>query len=256
MSLESASRMARWAGVVLLELVDHQVLEALGDLAAGVGSFHQQDVEREEDVAAVEAPASARIRSCVGVELGELELAPRGLAVGFVAAPPGPASRRASSARPVPPSAVDPRQEPRQQPGRVAADLVAAQRQQSKRSSRTASRSALPSTSKKVEAGRLGVLAQQPLADRLPAADPELLIRPASSASERSRAAARWPGSPITAPLGRRPGRREAGQPPRQELRLAGPGGAKHQQGPSRCAAARPAVRFRSASGVLTIVQS
>ncbi len=59
----------------LLELVDHQVLKLVGDLAAGVGAFGEEAVEGEEDVAAVEA-AGAGEDAVVGcVEFGELEVA-------------------------------------------------------------------------------------------------------------------------------------------------------------------------------------
>ena len=91
---------------------------------------------------------------------------------------------------------VDPRQQPRQQAGRVAADLVPAQRQlveaveQHRQPLGRAEH-----VEEGVEAGGLGVLAQQPLADRVPAADPELLERALAAAPRPVRAAAaRWRG--------------------------------------------------------------
>jgi hypothetical protein len=63
----------------LLELVNHQVSEALGDLPAHVGALDQQAVEGEEDVAAVEAAGLGEDAVVGGVELGELELTTLGL---------------------------------------------------------------------------------------------------------------------------------------------------------------------------------
>ena len=96
-----------------------------------------------------------------------------------------------------------------------------------------------------IEPGRLGVLAQQPLADLVPAADPELLIR---AVEQRLAVVAqpprrRPPGADHQHPLGRRPGRREVGEPPRQQLALAGPGGAEHEQRARRRARRRAAAR-------------
>ena len=84
----------------------------------------------------------------------------------------------------------------------------------------------------RIEPGRLGVLAQEPLAELVPGADPELLIR---AVEERLAVVAQPPrraaaGADDQRAIGRRPGRREVGQPPRQQLALARPGGAEHEQ--------------------------
>ena len=63
----------------------------------------------------------------LAVELGELELAPRRLALGLVGRRLGPglgSFREGGRTDPVGLEAVDPRQQPGQQPGGVAANLM------------------------------------------------------------------------------------------------------------------------------------
>ena len=222
-----------WGG--LLELVDHQVLETVGDLEADIGALGEHAVEGEEDVAAVEAARLGEDPVVGRVELGELELTPRGLPGGLVRRLlrlPGP-QLQPRRADPFGLQRVDPREQPGQQGGGVAADLVAAQRQlvEPVEQHRQALRGA-QHVEERVEAGGLGVLAQEPLADRLPAADPELLER---AVQQRLGAFAKSPRrgagrADHQHPLGCGPRRGEPGQPPRQQLGLAGPGGAEHQQ--------------------------
>ena len=156
-----------WGGV--LQLVDHQVLEAVGDRGADVGTLVEELVQGQEDVAAVEAAGAGEDAVVGGDQL-------RQLGVGRV---------RAGL------HLVDLLQQAGQQAGRVAADLVAAQRQlvepveQQRQPLGRAE-----DVEEGVEARRGRVLAQQPLAELFPGADPELLEGRSSSASTRSRS--RW----------------------------------------------------------------
>ena len=165
----------------LLELVDHQVLEALRDPQAGVGALREQAVQGQEDVAAIEAAALGEDPVVARVELGELDLSSHGLPGGLVGSALLPvASALLQPRRPDPfgLQRIDPSEQAGQERGGVAADLVAAQRQlvEAVEEHRQPLRRA-QHVEEGVEAGRLGVLAQEPLADRLPAADPELLER-------------------------------------------------------------------------------
>ena len=164
--------------------------------AADVGAFGEQAVEGEEDVAAVEASGLGEDAVVGRVELGELEFAPGGLPLGFVARRP-----RASRARSLQPrrpepfrlQRVDPLQQARQQAGRVAADLVAAQRQLVEPVEQHRQPLGRPEhVEEGIEAGGLGVLAQQPLADRPPrcrSRAPRRARRSSASARSRSRRA-------------------------------------------------------------------
>ena len=123
----------------------------------------------------------------------------------------------------------------------------------SRRSSSIARRSAGPSTSKKgSRPAALGVLAQQPLADLLPVADPELLVGPVEQRLDAlAQPPGAWRGSrpgPAPAPAPSPP--RPAGEAPRQRLGLAGPGRAEHQQRPLAVADARAPAASAKASMV------
>ena len=222
----------------LLQLVDHHLGEALGDPAAHVGSLDQHAVERQEDIAGVEAPRLGQDPVVRGVELGELDLAPRRLVLGFVARflglAPGPLGEGGRT-DPFGLQPVYPRQQARQEPGRVAADLVPAQRQRVEAVEQDRQPLRPPEhVEEGIEPRRLGVLAQQPLADLVPAADPELLIR---ALEQRLGVGAQPPrGRPPRAdhqrPLRRRPRLRQVGEPPREQLALTGPGGAEDEHRP------------------------
>ncbi len=187
----------------VLELVDHEMREALGDLGADVGALVQEPVEGEEDVAAVEV---ARLGEDAVV--GRRQLRQLGVAGGAFL------------------EGVHPLQQASEQPRRVAADLVAAQRQlleaveQHRQPLGPAEH-----VEEGIEAGRVGVLAQQPFAERAPVADPELLERPVQERLGALEQPAR--GGPSRGEdqdtLGAGPLGGEAGEPPCQHLGLAGP---------------------------------
>ena len=77
----------------VLELVDHQVAEAAGDLAPHVGALGEQAAQRQDHVAGVEAVGGGEDPVVLGVEVGELALAPRRLARGLVAGRACPLAR-------------------------------------------------------------------------------------------------------------------------------------------------------------------
>src|SRR5262249_41680240 len=90
----------------------------------------------------------------------------------------------------------------------------------------------------RVEAGSLGVVAQEPLAELVPAADPELLVRPRD---QRLAAFAEAAGAGAGAGEDEDPARigalgGEVGKPPREQLALAGAGGAEPRRGPAAVA--------------------
>jgi hypothetical protein len=200
-------------GARLLQLVDHQVGEAGADRMAHVGVLGKELVEDEEEVAAVEAAGLGEDAVMGGAELGEL-------GIGRL----GPRLQR-----------VDPLQQARQQPGRVAADLLGPQRQlvdaveQHRQPLGGAEH-----VEEGVEAGGLGVLAQEPLRDRLPGADPELLV---GAFEQRLHSLAQPPGGGECGgedenALGPGPLRREPREAAGQPLRLAGPGRPQQEQRP------------------------
>ncbi len=153
----------------LLELVDHQVREAGCDLGSDVGPLVQQLVEGEEDVAAVEAAGLGEDAVVGGAELGQLRLGRLGAGLQL----------------------VDLAEQAGEQPGRVAADLVAAQGKlvETVEEHRQALGRA-EDVEEGIETGGRRVLAQEPLADRLPGADPELLERIARAGFRRAPAGA------------------------------------------------------------------
>jgi len=171
-----------------------------------------------------------------GVELCELALSPGRLAggvltrLGFFFAGAGLdclGSNRICLQR------IDALQQASEQPRRVAADLVAAQRQLLEPvEQHRQPLGAAEHVEEGVEARRIGVLAQQPLAEHVPVADPELLER---SVQERLGALAQ----PLRGgsgrgedqdTLGAGPLGGKAGEPPCQHLGLAGPRRSEHQQ--------------------------
>jgi len=197
----------------VLQLVDDQVREAVRDRASDVRALGQQLAQRQEDVAAVEVAARRQDAVVRRVELGELRLRWVGARL----------------------ERVDPLQQAGHQAGRVAADLVLAQRQliepvkQHRQSLRPPQH-----LEERIEPRGIGVLAQQTLADRLPGADPELLVRSVQEGLH-----------PLAQPLrGGAGGCQEqhairlrplAGQPRQaagQQLGLAGSRPAEHQQRP------------------------
>ena len=198
----------------VLELVDHHVGEALGEGGADVLALGVEAVEGEEDVAAVEVAGRGDDPVVGGDEVGKLGVGRLGAGL----------------------ERVDPLQQPRQQAGRVAADLVAAERQlvdaveQHRQPLGRAEH-----VEERVEAGGVGVLAQEPFPDRVPGPDPELAV---GIVEQRFRPAAK--------PLRSRPRRGDQQHPvgfslavggePRQAagqgLALAGAGLAEEQQRP------------------------
>ncbi len=222
----------------LLQFVDGEESEALGDPPPHVGALDQQAVEGEEDVAAVEAAGLGDDPVVGGVEVGELALAPRRLALGLVAGGglprPRPLGERRRS-HPFGLQPVDPGQQPGQQTGRVAADLVPAQRQPVEAVEQQRQPLApAQHVEEGVEPGLLGVVAQDPLADRVPAADPELLERPLQQrlAAFAQAAGGGLAGGDHQHALGPRPGRDQAGEAAGEQLGLAGARGAEDQQRP------------------------
>ena len=171
------------------------------------------------------------------VELGELELAPDRLAAGLVARPPARPRGRAA------PACVGPTR------SAFSASIRASSRASrpaglpriscrrsgswSRRSSSIASRSAGPSTSKKGSrpaASACSRSRRSPIVSQLP-------IQSSSKGPSQQRLGpfAQAPrggagGADHEHPLGRGPVGRQPRQPPRQQLGLAGPGGAEHQQ--------------------------
>ena len=183
----------------ILQLVDHQEPEAGSDRAARICTLRQQAVEGEEDVTAVEAARRGEDAVVGGVELGELALAAGRLALGLVAGSalmltglglyrlgPGPLGLQL----------IDAGQQQGEQPSRVAANLVAAQRQlvepiqQHRQSLRRPEH-----VEKGIEARGFGMIAQQPLADRVPGPDPQLLERPSIMPRRARAVSSPWPGS-------------------------------------------------------------
>ncbi len=233
----SAARIARWAAVASSSssTIRYSKRVAICRRTSGRSTSRQS---RQEDVAAVEAAGLGEDLVVGGVELGELDLAPgrlaRGLVAGFGLGGTG-AFGEAGRPDAVRLERVDPRQQPGQQAGRVAADLVAAQRQlvEAVEQHRQPLGGA-EDVEEGVEPGRLGVLAQEPLAERLPGADPELLEGPLEQrldASRSRRAVARVEArtSTCSARVPSRPGGRGAAPAARscrcrpRRARAAGP---------------------------------
>ncbi|MFN8163746.1 MAG: hypothetical protein U0R26_07920 [Solirubrobacterales bacterium] len=242
----------------LLELVDHQELEAVGELAADVGPLHEEAVEGEEDVATVEAARVGEDPVVDREQLRELKIAPRPLSLrlvgrGFLSlARPGLQGGGTDGFGLQP---VDPGEQAGEQAAGVAADLVAAKGQlvEAVEQHRQALRRA-EDVEERVEPGGLGVVAQDALADRVPAADPELFE---GALEHRLRALAQ----PPRGGAGRADqqhatrcgaGRDEIAQPPGQQLGLAGSGGTEDEQGPVAVGDGAVALaRFRRRRGPL-----
>ncbi len=128
-----------------------------GDPRADVGALVQELVQRQEHVATIEVPRLGEDAIVSRAELGQLGLG----------------RLRADL------QLVDLLQEPGQQAGGVAADLTVAKGQivEAVEHDRKALRRP-EHVEERIEPGRRRVLAQQPLDDRLPSADPELLVAP------------------------------------------------------------------------------
>ena len=195
----------------VLQLVDHQVREAAGDLGADVFPLAQELVEDEEDVAVVEVAGGGEDAVVGGAELGEVRFGRLGAGLELVGLS----------------------QEPGEQSGRVAPYLLVAQGQVVEAVEQHREALAAPEhVEEGVEAGGGRVLPQQPLAELPPGADPELL----GGAPEQRF------GAPSKAPHRRRVRGEEqdplgvdavAGQgseAPRQRLGLAGSGRAQQQE--------------------------
>ncbi len=198
----------------LLQLVDHQLAEALGDPPPHVGALDQQAVEGEEDVAAVEAAGLGEDAVVGGVELGELELAPDRLAArprrGRRLLLPGARSESVvgPTAFGLQPRRSAPAAAPAARPG-CRGSRGGAAAGWSSRSSSIASRSARPSTSKKGSrpaSSECSRRRRSPIVSQLPIQSSSK--EPSSSASQRSRrrAAVAWRGGDHQHALG--PGRR------------------------------------------------
>ncbi len=182
LSPASPSISARWAARRLLQLVDHHLGEALGDPGPHVGPLDQQARRgrgrRRRGRGSRTRPGSgrgSRRARRTRPRAAPSRARPR-------SAPPRPGARPARRGSSAPTRSrlqrVDPRQQARQQPGRVAADLVAAQRQRVEAVEQDREPLRPPEhVEEGVEPGRLGVLAQEALAELVPGADPELLIR-------------------------------------------------------------------------------
>ncbi len=197
----------------VLELVDHHLGEAGGEPGAQVGALGEQPAEDEEDVGAVEVAGLGQDPVVGRAELGQLGLGRLGALL----------------------EGVDFAQQAGQQPGRVAADLAVAQRQlvepveQDRQPLGRAEH-----VEEGVEAGGARVLAQQPLAELLPGADPELAAAlgeqrlDSPPQAQRRRSA----GAEDEDRLGVLPVADQAGEAPRDRLGLAGAGRADQQQRP------------------------
>ena len=170
----------RVGGGRVLELVGHDVPEARPHLIGDVGALGDQPRCLDHQVARVQAPRVAQDAVVAGVELGELDLAPRALtlrrAARLAIARRGPVAQ-ALRAHALQLQQVDPAQEPRQEPRGVAADLVPAQgqvldsgehdREPIGRGDRGEER---------IEPGLDRMVAKEPLGDLLVGTDPELLV--------------------------------------------------------------------------------
>ena len=238
LSPASASSSARWAGVVSSSSSTIRCAKRAAIWRAHVGPLGEQAVEGEEDVAAVEAAGLGEDPVVGGVELGELELAAERLALGLarrLSACSRPA-RRGWSGRPVRPSAR--RSAPAGgRAGRPGCRGSRAGAAAARRGGRAASPAARPARARR-RRGR----ARRPRRARAAAAR-RSRPRCRSRAPRKGRraaprrvraAAARSPG--VAPSTSTRSGSvavgGEAGQAPRQQLGLAGAGGAEHQQRP------------------------
>ena len=151
------------------------------ELGLDVGAVFKEPGGFEHEVALVQAARLGDHAVVAGVELGELRLAPRTLALS------GPRGLLLRRGRPVAKALrrdalelqeVDPPQEPREEPGRIAPDLMAAKRQivDAVEQDREAI-GGCDGREERVEARLRRVLPQDPLGDLAVGADPELLVR-------------------------------------------------------------------------------
>ena len=220
----------------LLQLVDHQVAEALGDLGAHVGALDQQALEREEDVAAVEAAGLGEDAVVGAEELGELELAAGRLALGLAArrllGGPRPGAPARSARSPSALSASIRASSRASSPAGLPRISCRRSGSSSSRSSSIASRSARPSTSKNGSRPAASVCSRSsrsPIESQLPIQSSSK--GPRSSASERSRRRrAVALVEPIISTRSGALGRGQVGEPPGEQLGLAGARRADHQQ--------------------------
>ena len=222
----------------VLELVDHQEGEALGERPAHVGAFAEQALQLDHQVAGVEAAAIAQHAIVTRVQVRELALALGSLALGrtlrLALALLGPVAQPAGG-DPLRLQGVDAAQEPGQEPGRVAADLVPAQRQvvepveQHRQPIGGAHRG-----EEGVEPRLERVLSEQALGDDLIGRDPELLV---GKLDQGGRARPQAGGGGARArqhhdPLGSGPRRDQPGEPGRERLAAPRAGRADHQHRP------------------------
>ena len=196
----------------------------------------QQPPQDQGDVAGVEAAGGGEDPVMGGVELGELVLAPgrlpRRLVGGGLESLPGE-RRQGLGTDGLGLQGVDPAEQAGQQAGRVAADLVVSKRQllePVEQHRQPLGRSEY--VEERVEAGLRRVVAEQALPDRLPGADPELLVgtlqkRLGALPEPRRGGAPRGDHQDL---LGSRPLLGEPRQPPGEDLGLPGPGCADQQQ--------------------------
>ena len=218
-------------GARVLELVDDQVREALGDRRRQRRALPEQPGQGQHGAAAVEGARLAQHGVVHLVDLGELALALGGVELGAIAAGQGLGplaeplgAHRGSLER------VDSPHDPGQQPGGVAADLVTAQRQLV--AAVEQHRQALgggEALDERVQAGLGGVLGQQPHSAGAVRVDQQLLVA-RSGGGLRALAQAR--GRRLGGGQGQRPlplarqGRQAAGE----RLGAPGPGQPLHQQ--------------------------
>ena len=220
----------------LLELVDHDVLEAAVELLGDVLAIARQALGLEQEIALVQAACLGDHPVVPGVELGELDLAARSFALC------GPFRLAIALRCPVAQGLgryalelqeVDPAQKASQKPGRVPADLVAAKRQvvDAVEQDRQAV-GCRDGGEERIEA-RLGrVLAQDALGDLGMRADPRLLVGVGEDGldpvAKRRRSRARAAGDQD--PLGAHAVLRKRCEAANQRLRATGPCGARHEE--------------------------
>jgi hypothetical protein len=214
-------------GGSVLVFVGHDVAKAGAEQLADVGAVPQQARESEHEVSGVHAPCLGEDPIVALVQLRELQLPPRGLALrraaslAFALRRPSAEDRGADR---LGLEDIDSLQKPCQQPRRVAADLVPAQGQVRKPVEQHRQAIGGPHRrEERIQAGLDRVLTQQPLGDCGVGLDPQLLVGAAeqglAALSEPRRGGARSGQNEHL--LGRGPLLRQDGQPPGDRLRPA-----------------------------------